>query len=111
MPLAVAAGQEMDLLKGYQHIYDLLDHAVDVSPENGAYYIEIDGSEKKLSYREQRTQALQILAALRERGVVRGEVVVADILQARDYYRLMWACFYGGFIFQTSGLKPPPFRR
>ena len=105
--VAILTGEDANLTHGYRHIYDLLDYAAEHFPDNGTFYIDAAGNEEKISYREQRTRALSILARLKTAGAKYGDVVVADLLQSRDYYSLMWACFYGGMIIAPLPGMPP----
>ena len=107
MRAALAEGIKKDVSHGYKHVYDLLEHAVRIAPEKGTYYIREDGSEEKVTYSTQKKTALGILASLQRKGVKKGDYLIADVSDTKNYHFLMWACFYGGII--ITALPRPDF--
>ena len=101
MGIAIVEGDRKNINRGMTRAYEMLDRAVQLSPDNGTYYINSDGTEEKVSYAEQKKQALGILASLQKMGVKQGDYIVADVAASKDYHLLMWACFYGGFVLTT----------
>lgn len=101
MGIAIVEGDKKNVNRGMTRAYEMLDRAVQLSPDNGTYYINSDGTEEKVSYVEQKKQALGILASLQKMGVKQGDYIVADVAASKDYHLLMWACFYGGFVLTT----------
>lgn len=105
--LALIEGRKKDVSHGFIHVYDLLENAVKIAPQNGTYYIYEDGEEEKVTYYAQRKIALGILDSLQKKGLKKGDYIIADVSHTKDYHVLMWACFYGGII--MTALPRPDF--
>ncbi len=107
MALALVEGAKKDVSRGFIHAYDMLDNAVEIEPENGTYYIYEDGSEEKVTYCTQKKIALGVLASLQKKGLKKGDYIIVDVSEAKNYHLIMWACFYGGII--ITALPRPDF--
>lgn len=101
MSFAIIEGEHKNVIGDFVRVYELLDNAIQLSPNNGTYYIGTDGSEEMVTYVEQKRIALGILATLQSIGVKKGDYIMVDVSDNKIYHLLMWACFYGGFIITT----------
>ena len=101
MVIAIVEGDKKDVSRGMTKAYEMLEMAVQLSPNNGTYYINSNGTEEKVSYAKQKRLALGILASLQKIGVKQGDYIMVDVASSKVYHLLMWACFYGGFVLTT----------
>ena len=101
MSLAIIEGKKAHVSKNFARVSDMLDYAVEKAPENGTIYINMDGTEEKVSYKEQKEKALGVLATLQKHGIKKGDCIVVDVSENKDYHIMMWACFYGGIVITT----------
>lgn len=101
MSLAIIEGKKAHVSKNFVRVSDMLDYAVEKASENGTIYINMDGTEEKVSYKEQKEKALGVLATLQKHGIKKGDCIVVDVSENKDYHIMMWACFYGGIVITT----------
>ena len=101
MNLAIIEGNKKHVTKDFIRVSDMLDYAVKKAPENGTIYISMDGTEEKVTYKEQKKKALGVLATLQKHGIKKGDYIAVDVSENKDYHIIMWACFYGGIVITT----------
>ncbi|WP_440110453.1 beta-ketoacyl synthase N-terminal-like domain-containing protein [Paenibacillus sp. QZ-Y1] len=95
---AIQFGPELVLPEHYAIVADLLLHAASAYPGKGMTYIDSSGEEQFESYPELLLQARLYLHRLQEKGLGRGQVVLLEIDQSREFYHVFWACMLGGII-------------
>ncbi len=64
----------------------------------GIGFIRSDGSEEFLSYSQLYHNCLRILGGLQLRGISKGDELVFQLSDNRDFIQVFWACILGGII-------------
>lgn len=95
---ALNSGSEKMLKREYSSLQEVLLYAAEHCPERGATYIDAGGKETFVSYPEMLTQAMTWLKSLQDRGIKPGDMLLAEIVEPKQYHRLFWACVFGGIV-------------
>lgn len=82
----------------YETLGEMIVYIAEKYPQKGITYINSRGDEEFVSYLELIEGARKYLHSLYKLGVKRGDVVILEIEQARDFYNAFWASIFGGII-------------
>jgi len=80
----------------YQTLVEMLEERA--KSDGAMSYLEGEGAEKVLSYRELRRRALGILFHLQRIGARPGDKLILNVASNEQFIDAFWACLYGGIV-------------
>ena len=94
---SISKGPELNILPYFaKTLPELLKNTNIIGPEKGIIFVEADGNETKLSYKNLLEEASKVLAGLRSRGLEPGDKVVIQIENDRLFITVFWGIILGG---------------
>ena len=80
----------------YQTLIEMLEERS--RGDRAVVYLEGEGAEKTLSYRDLRRRALGILHHLQRIGAKPGDKLILNVASNEQFIDAFWACLYGGIV-------------
>ncbi|MBB5158482.1 SDR family NAD(P)-dependent oxidoreductase [Saccharopolyspora phatthalungensis] len=78
--------------------------AAELAPDRGTVLLTAEGGESFQSYAELFTEARELLAGLRKKGLLPGDSVLFQFADNRNFVTAFWACVLGGFVPTPCGV-------
>lgn len=104
---AISEGEELGLSRQDPAILaEVLQRAVNQSPDKGVVYIQADGTTVAQSYPELLADAERILHGLRKLGLKPGDKIIFQFDLNQDFISAFWASVLGGFVVVPVSIAP-----
>lgn len=84
--------------RDYKRFYDVIDYVADNYPDKYYSYIRASGEEEIITYKEFRRKALCCLDTLQKKGIKKGDILLVETVDPKQYHMLLGACVYGGIV-------------
>jgi amino acid adenylation domain-containing protein/non-ribosomal peptide synthase protein (TIGR01720 family) len=96
---SISKGPELNILPYFaKTLPELIKNSIIVGPDRGVIFVDTDGSETKLSYKNLLEDASKALTGLRLNGLEPGDKVVLQIENDRLFLTVFWGAVLGGGI-------------
>ncbi|PKL35309.1 MAG: hypothetical protein CVV44_21080 [Spirochaetae bacterium HGW-Spirochaetae-1] len=99
LPDAVTSGPELNILPYFPlTLVDMICSTARIASKRGIIYVDTQGNEELQTYPELLEQSGRIMGAMRSMGLAKGDSVIMQLDNERNFIEGFWACILGGFI-------------
>ena len=96
---SISKGPELNILPYFaKTLPELIKNSIIIGPDRGVIFVDVDGSEVKLLYKNLLEEASKALTGLRSNGMEPGDKVVLQIENDRLFLTVFWGVVLGGGI-------------
>jgi acyl-CoA synthetase (AMP-forming)/AMP-acid ligase II/3-oxoacyl-(acyl-carrier-protein) synthase/acyl carrier protein len=98
MKLAIQHGNPLRLPEGFNTLSGMLLHIAERYPGHGLLFPDASGTDDFVSYPDLVVLARKYLDGLKRHDIRKGDRVIVEIENPKIFYRVFWACMFGGVI-------------